>query len=274
MITQDNLGDLSGAEVHDSAGERIGEVAQIYADPDSGQPQWVTVRTGTFSFQECFVPLQGARLEGGRLIVATTRDLVMQAPLLETGAPLDFDDADRLSAHYGMAPGTPEAAGGRHAAADTPGAETQAAADAPGAETPAAGGTHAGGRHAADDDAMTRSEERLKASTVREPVTKVRLRKYLVTEQRQVTVPVTREEVRLEEVPVTAADDPGAATGGEPGADATPDDMILHAEQPVVTTEKVPVERVRLAKDTVHEEQTISAPVRREKIEYDGPEPI
>jgi stress response protein YsnF len=78
-------------------------------------------------------------------------------------------------------------------------------------------------------------------------------------------VPVTREEVRLERVPVTD-DDPADEPAGPGG------DVILHAEQPVVSTQTVPVERVRLGKETVVHEETVTRPVRREQIEYEGPD--
>jgi len=224
MITRDETGSLPGIEVYDDAGEPVGSVHQIYVDPRSGEPQWVTVRTGTLDFQESFVPLRGARLADGRLTVAAARDHIKRAPLLDVEAPLEPADAERLTAHYGPAP----------------------SAGAPG-------------------DAMTRSEERLVAGTRPEPVEKVRLRKYLVTEERQITVPVTREEVRLERVPA-GEDEPDDRTAAGPAPD-----MILHAEQPVVRTERVPVERVRLSKETVHGEETVTKPVRREQIEYEGP---
>ncbi len=229
MITQEDLARLGGADVHDAAGERIGSVGQIYVDPRTGDPQWVTVRTGSFGFQESFVPLRGARFADGRLSVAVDGERVRQAPLLDTDAPLDNDHADRLHAHYGLT--------------------------ASGDESPAAAG----------DDAMTRSEERLRVGTRSEPAEKVRLRKYLVTEERQITVPVTREEVRLERVPVT-----GDEPAGEPAEPAG--DMVLHAEEPVVSTRTVPVERVRLDKETVLHEETVTRPVRREQIDYEGPE--
>jgi uncharacterized protein (TIGR02271 family) len=231
MITQDEAGRLPGIEAYDESGERIGPVNQVYVDPHSGEPQWVTVRTGTLGFQESFVPLRGARLDADRLRLAVGGDLVRQAPLLDPEAPLEIDQADRLNDHYGL------------------GGPTDTSADG----------------------AMTRSEERLVTGTRPEPVEKVRLRKYLVTEERQVTVPVTREEVRLERVPATEDDtagDLGGGDAGEPGPD-----VILHAEEPVVTTRSVPVERVRLSKETVHDEETITKPVRREKIEYEGPDP-
>jgi uncharacterized protein (TIGR02271 family) len=244
VITQDDLGRLTGVEVYDNAGERIGVVSQIYVDHRTGDPIWITVRTGSLSFEESFVPLQGADLTGDRLTVTVGRDRVQQAPLLDTGSPVSQEDAERLCAHYGMPP-TADAEDGE---------DREDRED----------------REASEDDAMTRSEERLVVGTRREPTTRVRLRKYLVTEHQQITVPVTREEVRLEEVPVTA---------GESGGTVAPDDadtgheVTLKAERPVVTTETVPVERVRLRKETVQDEETVSGEVRKERIDYQGPDP-
>jgi stress response protein YsnF len=51
---------------------------------------------------------------------------------------------------------------------------------------------------------------------------------------------------------------------------------VLHEERPVVQKEAVPVERVRLGTETVTEEETVSAEVRREQIDTDldaGPSP-
>jgi stress response protein YsnF len=46
-------------------------------------------------------------------------------------------------------------------------------------------------------------------------------------------------------------------------------EVTLHAERPVVETEAVPVERVRLAKEQVTAEETVSGQVRTEHIETD-----
>ena len=231
MIARDDAGRLPGVEVYDDAGERVGSVNQIFVDPRSGEPRWVTVSTGTLTFQESFVPLRGARLDGDRLSVAVAGDRIRQAPLLDTGAPLDQEHADRLEAHYGLG----------------------------------ASGEPAG------DVTMTRSEERLVARTREEPVEKVRLRKYLVTEERQITVPVTREEVRLERVPADEAGPAGDATAPAGEVTEPAGDVILHEERVVVRTEKVPVERVRLGKETVRDTETVTRPVRKERIEYEGP---
>jgi stress response protein YsnF len=45
--------------------------------------------------------------------------------------------------------------------------------------------------------------------------------------------------------------------------------IILHEERPVIRMETVPVERVRLRKETVTDHETVSGEVRREEIEVD-----
>jgi len=120
------------------------------------------------------------------------------------------------------------------------------------------------------DDAMTRSEEQLRVGTEREQVGRARLRKYVVSEQQQMTVPVEREEVRLEREPITDAN-VGAAMSG-PDISEEEHEVTLHAERPVVDTETVPVERVRLDKEKVADQETVGGEVRKEQIETDLPE--
>ncbi|MEH0821677.1 MULTISPECIES: YsnF/AvaK domain-containing protein [unclassified Micromonospora] len=120
------------------------------------------------------------------------------------------------------------------------------------------------------DDAMTRSEERLHVGTEREQAGKARLRKYVVTEQQQVTMPVQREEVRLEREPITDAN-VGRAMDG-PAISEEEHEVTLHAERPVVDKEAVPVERVRLGKETVTDTETVGGEVRKERIEADLPD--
>jgi uncharacterized protein (TIGR02271 family) len=83
-------------------------------------------------------------------------------------------------------------------------------------------------------------------------------------------VPVSREEVRLEREPITDANAGDAFAGAD--ISEAEHEVTLHAERPVVTTEAVPVERVRLGKETVADEETVSGEVRKEQIEFDGPD--
>ena len=117
----------------------------------------------------------------------------------------------------------------------------------------------------ATDDAMTRSEEQLRVGTEQAEAGRVRLRKYVVTENVTQTVPVSHEEVRLEREPITDANRGQAMTG----ADITEEEheVTLHAERPVVAKETVPVERVRLGKETVTQDQEVSETLRKEQID-------
>jgi uncharacterized protein (TIGR02271 family) len=117
---------------------------------------------------------------------------------------------------------------------------------------------------------MTRSEERLNVGTQREQTGRARLRKYVVTENQQVNVPVEREQVRLEREPITDANRDDALSG--PDLTESEHEVTLHADRPVVDTETVPVERVRLGKETVTDEQTVGGEVRKERIEADLPD--
>jgi uncharacterized protein (TIGR02271 family) len=118
------------------------------------------------------------------------------------------------------------------------------------------------------DDAMTRSEERLNVGTRSEEVGRARLRKYVVTENVSETVPVSREEVRVEREPITDANVGNAMDG--PAISEEEHEVTLRAERPVVEKEAVPVERIRLDKETVTDQERVSADVRKEEIEVDG----
>jgi uncharacterized protein (TIGR02271 family) len=118
------------------------------------------------------------------------------------------------------------------------------------------------------DEAMTRSEEELRVGTAKQERGRARLRKYVVTEEVQQTVPVQREEVRIEREPITDANVDQAVSGPEISEEEH--EVVLHEEQPVVEKRTVPKERVRLDKETVVDEQTISEELRKEQIEADG----
>ena len=114
---------------------------------------------------------------------------------------------------------------------------------------------------------MTRSEERLRVGTQQAETGKARLRKFITTQTETRTVPVSHEEVRVEREPITDANRGQATSGG----DLTEEEheVTLTAEQPVVSKETVPVERVRLGTETVTEQQTVTEDVRKEQIEAD-----
>lgn len=265
MITQEKINSLYGLDVIDNDGDKIGTVGAVWTD-GAGQPTWASVRTGLFGMNESLFPLQTADVRGDHLVVPFDKATVKDAPNVDADhdEPLAQEEVDRLYRHYNVSwDDTYHAyqAGTTAAAADSSYARTETT-------TATTGGRETAGL--AGDNAMTRSEERLDVGTEREQTGRARLRKYVVTEQQQVSVPVTREEVRLEREPITGGNRDAAYSG--PDLTESEHEVTLHAERPVVNTETVPVERVKLGKETVTEQQTVGAEVRKERIEADLPD--
>lgn len=100
-MTDISLDQYYDAVVYDSDDEKVGGVGQVFLDETTGQPSWVTVRTGLFGLKENFVPLVDARLEDGKLHVAFTKDFIKDAPKLDPEAPMTVAEEDALQAYYG-----------------------------------------------------------------------------------------------------------------------------------------------------------------------------
>jgi len=238
MIDPRNIDNLIGADVRDRDGDKIGTIGQVYIDEVNGSPRWVSVRTGLFGMSETFVPLDQADWDGNDLRVPYEKKFVKDAPRVdvEAGQALTEAEEQELYRHYSLSY-----------------AQTT---DQPG---------RAGQR---TDDAMTRSEEQLRVGTERVETGRARLKKYVVTEQQNVTVPVSREEVRVEREPITDANAQAAMSGSD--LTESEHEVTLSEERPVVDKKTVPVERVRLDKETVTDEERIAADIRKEKIDVEG----
>jgi uncharacterized protein (TIGR02271 family) len=115
---------------------------------------------------------------------------------------------------------------------------------------------------------MTRSEEELRIGTTRRERGRARLRKWVETEQVQQTVPVQREEVRVEREPVTDANLDDAMSG--PDISEAEHEVTLREEEAVVEKRVVPRERVRLGKETVTGEEQVAEEVRKEQVDVEG----
>ncbi|WPU10520.1 PRC and DUF2382 domain-containing protein [Pseudarthrobacter oxydans] len=271
MLNRENIENLltKGGNVIGSDGEKIGSIGQLYADDDTGEPTWVTAKTGLFGTSQSFVPVEGAHSQGDDLVVPYSKEHVKDAPRVDVDGHLTPEEEDRLYTYYER--------GARTYSESQDDVDLQGDADL-NAGTPTAGidsdrradrgtvGHDTSGP--TTDDAMTRSEERLHVGTERETTGRARLRKYVTTENVTKTVPVQREEVRLEREPITDANRGSALSG--PDISEEEHEVVLHEERPVVQKEAVPVERVRLDKDVVHDDVTVNEEVRKEHIDADG----
>ena len=170
-----------GRTVRDPEGEKIGSFGDVFLDRATQLPAWGGVRTGLFGHSETYVPLQRVEEDGeGDLRVPFPKDVVKDAPRIDPEIALTAAEEEALWRHYSQEY-----------------AHLRTEEDLPpeGAVPPGGG--------ALGDDAMTRSEEEVRISEgPMRPAERVRLRKVLVTEHVQRTVPVRREVIQLETDPV------------------------------------------------------------------------
>lgn len=175
--------DWRGRTVLDRKGETIGKLGDLYLDEATDQAAYAGVRTGLFGRHESIVPLARVTERDGDLVVPYDSELVRDAPNIDPDASLDDAEQERLARHYGTARAAPPDDDGD-----------------------------------GDDGAeMVRSEEEVVTGTTEmRPAERVRLRKVLVTDHVRKTVPVRREEIRLETDPppegtIERVDDAGPA---------------------------------------------------------------
>jgi hypothetical protein len=147
-----------GRTVRDREGEKVGTLGELYLDREDDRPAYAGVLTGLFRRRQSVVPLEGIEEVGDDLKLPYLAQQVRDAPNVDPDIALSEEEEQRLSEHYG-----------------------------------------APLRTEGDEREMVRSEEEVEIG-VRPSVHKerVRLRKYMVTENVETTVPVRREEIRVE----------------------------------------------------------------------------
>jgi uncharacterized protein (TIGR02271 family) len=246
----DTVQSWQGRTMVDPAGDKLGTIDAIYLDDETGQPEWATVTRGLFSAKAAFVPLAQAQDMGDRVQVPYDKQQVTDAPSPQADGSLSQDEEAELYRHYGLE--YTESRSDSGLPAGTPDDRDTVGRDTSGPTT---------------DDAMTRSEEELRVGTETRERGRARLRKYLTTEQVTKTVPVQREEVRVEREPITDANLDAATSG--PAISEEEHEVTLHEEEVVVEKRAVPKERVRMDTETVTDERQISEEVRKEQIEVD-----
>ena len=232
-----------GRNVVDQEGAKVGRLEEIYLDQQTGRPEWMLIHTGLFGTKASFAPLAGAQVDDEDVRIGYTKQEVKDAPSVERDGELSQAEEARLYAHYGL---------------DY-------------SESPSSAGLARGGRDASGPttgDAMTRSEEELRVGTAKRERGRARLKKYVVTDEVTQTVPVQREEVRVKREPITDANRDRATDG--PDISEEEHEVVLHEEEVVTEKRAVPKERVRLDKETVTNEQTVSDQVRKEQIDTEG----
>ena len=262
-LDKDRILQFRGENLCDSDGDKIGSIEEIYLDAETDAPEWALVNTGLFGGKSTFVPLRDATEADGALRVPFDKATVKDAPKMDPNGQLSQSEESELYSYYNMDysegrsdTGLPEG-GTRRDFTDTDtdrdfDREGTVGRDVSGPET---------------DQAITRSEEELQVGTTQRESGRARLRKHVVTDQVTQTVPVKREEIRLEREPITDSNSDAATSGPELSDEEH--EVVLHEEEVVAEKRAVPKERVRLDKDVEVEEKTVTEDVSREEIDLD-----
>lgn len=159
--------DWRGMTAYDSEGQKVGTIDEIYADPSTGQPEWIGVTTGLFGTKHSMVPIAGTTEFDGGMKLAYTKEVIKDAPNVDATGGLTLSDEQELFGHYDFDYAQPNY--GSRSRLDKGYARPE--------------GEAVGEATAVSQDAnITENREQ------------VRLRKYRWTEQ----VPVQKEEVRVE----------------------------------------------------------------------------
>ena len=178
MLDIDTVLGWRGRTVRDRQGEKIGSLGDVYLEQGTDRPAFAGVNTGLFGRQEHTVPLNAIEeLQDGDLRVPYSREQVLAAPSAEADTALTEPQEQALFEHYDR----PE-------------------------------------RHGDDESIeMVRSEEEVEFSVrPSRRAERVRLVKYMVTEEVEATATVRREVIQLETDPppegrIISEEDAGSA---------------------------------------------------------------
>jgi uncharacterized protein (TIGR02271 family) len=258
MPTINDVRSWRGQDLVDADGGKIGSIEEIYVDSDTDQVEWALVTTGLFGSKQSFVPLDGASETADGISVPFDKGTVKDAPKIDPDGRLSQQEEAELYRHYGREYSAMRSDSGLPEGGATTGTYDD-------------GGERGGpGRDVSrpnTDDAITRSEEELHVGTRERETGRVRLKKYVVEDEVTQTVPVRREEVRIEREPITDANRDAALDG--PAISEEEHEVVLRAEEPVAEKRAVPKERIRLDKDVETDEREVSETVRKERIDVD-----
>jgi sporulation protein YlmC with PRC-barrel domain len=102
MRTLEDVETWRGMKVVDADGDKVGTVGEIYLDRQTGEPEWMAVRTGLFGTKLSFVPIEGAEVAGDReLRVPYQKEQIKNAPKVEADGELEPEEERKLYEHYG-----------------------------------------------------------------------------------------------------------------------------------------------------------------------------
>lgn len=102
----ENIRDWQGKNVVDPEDHKIGDLEAVYVDTVTDEPSFLTVTVGIIGRRRlAFVPLDGATVAPDHVRVRYGRDLVKEAPSIDTDGELPAEDEPAVFAHYSLPAG-------------------------------------------------------------------------------------------------------------------------------------------------------------------------
>jgi uncharacterized protein (TIGR02271 family) len=263
-------------EVHDRDGERLGHVDALFIDEDD-RPEYIGIKMGLLGTRSTLIPwatVTRADEEGGYLEVGVDKETAASGPAFADDQEITPEQERQVRGHYGIE----QAAEDRGAYGDYHAGVGQTGATAgPGNLGAATGGDDTGGSRERRDEReplsrseskpaaegeirVQRSEEELVAGTREREAGAMRIRKRVRTERERLDVPVRREEVHIERVPVSE---------GTEGVEIGEEEVVVPVTETEVVVSKRAVvkEELRVRKDVVEGTEVVEEDVRREEID-------
>lgn len=255
--------ELAGRLARDAHGRPLGEVETVFSDDDGRSSRFVGIDTAE---GRVVVPVDGAEVDPTVYAIDLPYmvDRISGAPTVAPDVEeLDAETERRVVAHFGVqeeakpvvAPAPEPPPEPEPTAAMSEVVETEAEPE-PEPEVEPVG------------EEVVLAEEQLVVDTERVPAQHVRVRKEIVEEEVTVTVVLRHEELVIEREPIGPGEAPPETAGG-PRLDEPPIEIVLWAEEPVVTTRAVPIERVRVLRTLGSQQQDLTAQLRRERASFD-----
>ena len=103
MFEAENIREWRGHDVVDADKKKIGSLEAVYVDTATDAPAFATVTVGIPTKKRLiFVPLIDATVGPGYLKVIFDKQLVKDAPFIDTDGELPAEDEPEVFSHYGL----------------------------------------------------------------------------------------------------------------------------------------------------------------------------
>ena len=265
----ENIHDLLDYNVTDQSGNEIGTLHSFWADPATGKPEFIGVKTGWLFGANHVIPADRVEFDDAARTVRVPyeAEFVKNAMSIDANAEITDEEEAEIYRYYNVRARGASTTGTATTTARTTdtGAAGYTATAANRADTATTASTGATAKTATSQDTVEvpLTEEQVKVGKRTVDAGQVRLRKIVRTEVVNQPVEVRREDVVVERVPA------GEVRSGAATSDFKEEviDVPLTREEAVVAKEAHVTGAVRLNKTAATETQQVSETVRKEDVE-------